>query len=571
MALLDLSAELLLSIAADLRQVDLLNISLTCKRLRHVTEPELYREYNNLRPGCHPFLPFIKKIIERPELAKHVRRVDLRSWQTVDIFHPVFGLTDLAFEKVQANALTESDYTLLAEASKAAGVITAVDRYNSKSRVVEKCGLTRHKPLLVDPWYIHLFDDKVPFDEIPYDRKYCQLLRSGIEDPLVVLLLALLPNVNEIFLRGGPRDVNMLAWRAHHRFASLRRLIVCGQGDPLIWPVEFFSTILVTTRLESFEVQGGSSWYCNIGDPEPDGEQVMPLALQPGSLNHVRSLHMELCCLNISDMQNLLLACTGLKLFYYSAGNADVALRSPSPAKMIELLQPLKDSLEVLSLDLSPLWYEDYRGGGDKRLRSLTHMTALKLLDISAEMWRPVEKNDEVNGDIYPWYEDLTLHEISDLHLRLPPNLHTLIFHVKRKQLEPKIGQLEDLIQKQPAFLPNLQHLHVGSNKYRYCTEVNNLNRRLEGPLRPESRRLSVGVGTDRLETIFDKVIPSDSIPDTKWFGNKYATRHVEDFTSGEEDYFISGEEDDSSDENDYGSDEDDEVSDDEYEHSDGV
>jgi hypothetical protein len=56
---------------------------------------------------------------------------------------------------------------------------------------------------------------------------------------------------------------------------------------------------------------------------------------------------------------------------------------------MIELLEPLKDSLEALSLELESEYTED---GSievyDGRLDSLAHMTALQILDTSAEMWK---------------------------------------------------------------------------------------------------------------------------------------------------------------------------------------
>src|SRR5215813_11288199 len=74
----DLSTELLLHIASFLSQVDLLNISLTDKHLRGCTEPELYREYTNVRPYGRSFKPFLRRMIERPDLTRHVRRLELR-------------------------------------------------------------------------------------------------------------------------------------------------------------------------------------------------------------------------------------------------------------------------------------------------------------------------------------------------------------------------------------------------------------------------------------------------------------------------------------------------------------
>lgn len=210
MSLLDLSGELILCVASFLRQVDLLNISLTCKHLRHVTEPELFREYNNVRLGCHPFLPFIKKIIERPELAKYVHRVDLKNWESLDIVYPRYDYDPFkgrVLETPRFNPLSELDYNLLTEAAKAAGVIAAIDPYESRCRVLDQYELMCAKKYKFNrPWYKYLLDPSATLDEIPYDRKYCQMLRAGIEVAFVVLILALLPKVRRIFVQGGPQS-----------------------------------------------------------------------------------------------------------------------------------------------------------------------------------------------------------------------------------------------------------------------------------------------------------------------------------------------------------------------------
>lgn len=94
--------------------------------------------------------------------------------------------------------------------------------------------------------YEHLFGDEVHFNDVSYDTKFCQLLRAGVEDAQVVLLLAMLPNLQEVFLRGGPHDVKSLEWRASHKFASLRKLTVCGGiGEPS-WPTGILAIALLS-------------------------------------------------------------------------------------------------------------------------------------------------------------------------------------------------------------------------------------------------------------------------------------------------------------------------------------
>jgi hypothetical protein len=78
-----LSTELILCIASFLGRTDLLSVSVTCKHLREATEPKLYREYINLRLYGSPIIKFVKRILQKPELAKYVMRLDLKDWDTL--------------------------------------------------------------------------------------------------------------------------------------------------------------------------------------------------------------------------------------------------------------------------------------------------------------------------------------------------------------------------------------------------------------------------------------------------------------------------------------------------------
>ena len=83
MRLVDLAPELLLNIAAFLPQVDLLNIAITSKHLRDVTQPELYREYNNDPGSGRSLMLLVMRLVRQPELSKHVRRVNIGVCQHV--------------------------------------------------------------------------------------------------------------------------------------------------------------------------------------------------------------------------------------------------------------------------------------------------------------------------------------------------------------------------------------------------------------------------------------------------------------------------------------------------------
>jgi hypothetical protein len=138
MPFLDLSPELLLMVASQVRQVDLLNLSLVCKHLHDVVVPELYREYSNPRLYARSFLPFIKTIIAHPEYAKQVRRVDLRAWDGLDslrITHSERG--EARGRAIREYELSQEDYFLTTQAAKASGVISTIDPYEPSSRLID--------------------------------------------------------------------------------------------------------------------------------------------------------------------------------------------------------------------------------------------------------------------------------------------------------------------------------------------------------------------------------------------------------------------------------------------------
>ena len=75
--LLDLSAELILCIAANLLQASLLKVALVCKALRSITTPELYREFTQSEPNRTPSSRFAHVIVRHQELTKYVQTVAL--------------------------------------------------------------------------------------------------------------------------------------------------------------------------------------------------------------------------------------------------------------------------------------------------------------------------------------------------------------------------------------------------------------------------------------------------------------------------------------------------------------
>jgi hypothetical protein len=223
--LLDLSAELLLCIAAFVNQTDLLNLSLTSKKLRAMTEPELFREYNNLAHRARTFAPFVRRLIERPDLTKYVKRLNLRAWPNLSTVERIDRIRDDALDSGRESEPSADDYDLMTVAAKNAGIIESIYPYELESHVIKEIFLQRPLSSYIYweqyDWVKHLFDPDIPARAIPPDQVFCQNLRAGIEDSFIVLLLALLPNVQEIHLYGVPES-GSLPWKAPtHRFKLL--------------------------------------------------------------------------------------------------------------------------------------------------------------------------------------------------------------------------------------------------------------------------------------------------------------------------------------------------------------
>jgi hypothetical protein len=370
----------------------------------------------------------------------------------------------------------------------------------------------------------HIFDDQIGINEVSYDRKFCQILRAGIEDAQVVLLLALLPNIREIFMRGGPDDLNTLTWRASHNFESLRDLTVCGP-DTLIWPLSFFNDLLRTTRkLETLQCCIGSSWYRTLTEIEPDPSHILPVNIQPHSLNCMRTLELKYCCLTASDLRGLIAACPRLESFCYHVATSSEGVPGPSSTAIIEILEPLKNTLKDLYLDVPLVDNEDRRV---QEIRSLTHMKTLEILDTAATMWLDII-NEDFALDEYDSDDSNASLSARCLYSRLPTSIQKLIFHETQnsEETEPALSQMIDLVRMQPEVLPKLVEVVIETSDEDYIEELSEIITTVQESQAGDNVQLvKVNFGPGPA-SIFDSVIPSIGLPDTKWFGNKYSVRH---------------------------------------------
>ncbi|KAH7395268.1 hypothetical protein DE146DRAFT_595527, partial [Phaeosphaeria sp. MPI-PUGE-AT-0046c] len=194
---------------------------------------------------------------------------------------------------------------------------------------------------------------------------------------------------------------------------------------------------------------------------------------------------------------------------------------------MIKLLLPLGNSLEELYLDLDIRWHENTEQDESPGITSLSHMTALKVLDTTAEMWSCLDKY-EMTDEGYDVDADSDELPSDDIRLcyRLPRSLEILLFHQSEDAPEPAINQIRDLMQMRPQLLPNLKHIMFGTEDTwsesaldEFIFETAKLH--VDAGLEP----LQAWVSGDRFDTVFDHVQSSSTLPGIRWFAeiDKYS------------------------------------------------
>ncbi|KAJ4986272.1 hypothetical protein SVAN01_08207 [Stagonosporopsis vannaccii] len=530
--LLELSTEIILCVASVLEQADLMNISLTCKHLKDATKPELYRVYSN--PHLHGRLiaKFVIHLARYPEIAKHVKEIDIKGWQALaellpEHYEANYMLTRYrstreekaeTFDRFRRPEPTEDEYSLLVAAAMATGVIKEALLYGDESTIIK-----RVRPMLStdipdgSPWYANILGDDCTWDNVPYDRKFCELLRSGTDDPYAVLLLAFLPHLSHIFLRGARAEPTSLGLPSPlHAYKALRTLKIGCMDAQDAWGIDYLNGMLMHAPLEELYLHNASSW-CQQGQDTYNDDKAATLRLQPASLR-LTKLEMVNCALTKSDMQMLLNATTSLRSLLYWTGDDDTGPDNFLSQELIDMLEPFKNTLEELYLEIEHLWGDSEFVG---RIKTLSHFTALKILDTTVEMWECLLDGDGEHARIDA--EQLFCY-------RLPRNLKKLVLHPLKhhnREFGPDVPaplQIESLDSKCAELLQDLQEVYIGSTD---ADDARALDNALECRLRhrPNLRIVvdTSGTGGGPTRSFFHDVLISRRSPVTKWDGEKYS------------------------------------------------
>jgi hypothetical protein len=80
--------------------------------------------------------------------------------------------------------------------------------------------------------YANVYDNRQSsLHNLLFDTQFCKLLRYGLEESCIILLMALLPNIRDLKLWSAPYHPHSLRWQTTHGFKNLKRFTVSALWD----------------------------------------------------------------------------------------------------------------------------------------------------------------------------------------------------------------------------------------------------------------------------------------------------------------------------------------------------
>jgi hypothetical protein len=214
-----LPTEILDQITSLLPRSALLAFALTSKKASASATDTLYKTYlNRTAPAKAPFHLFLRTICERSDLAARVKRVDIRGWRSeyeVVTGAAWRGLTqDRKSDKVERNG---PSFTTTEKAVRG----SATERFKLFVSAAVKAGLIAKPTSLTVP---ALKSSIVWYTTLKEDGDLLRLLGRGVEDAQLVLMLALLPNM-EFLCIDGLSPFPLLDWLVKSVRTAVRHVL----------------------------------------------------------------------------------------------------------------------------------------------------------------------------------------------------------------------------------------------------------------------------------------------------------------------------------------------------------
>jgi hypothetical protein len=424
----------------------LLRLSLVSKEVNHLTNPYLYSTYESPVANYNSFnYLFLKTIIRRPDLARHIKRVILHSFESSKSPHPIRGQYKLSNEDKE--------------------LFKIVVRY--------------------------FCDIK---NELNLNRTWLRELETDSEDARVALLLVLLPNLEFLFFKecykpfmtlkilslGGitPREalqLNSIRSRSlrsssriplppletvenlHKSFLSLHSIrTISGDykygylGFQNLWP------LFRILNLTSLEIGLANANWENSNDL---GEDATSISIERLSLMY--------SALNWKAIDITIGRCKHLKEFHYIYGRIHMYGLHFTPRELVRALAQHKHTLEVVEVNFDDDWqkvgwqalpYEDlYFDQSLKELGKLKKLSCSQQALVGLLHQVPKDIFDERNGGelLAPPDGGFRLADI------LPSSLEELTVQCGDQRLVSHLRELGDSTMYGRKLFPKLRNIVV--------------------------------------------------------------------------------------------------------------
>ena len=273
MELIDLPVELLTSVASHLAPGELYRFCQSCRLCWQVAEPLLYHTYRTPEPPIKfenghthrkaPITPFIQRLIQHPELRVYVRRVELSHWSTA---------SNILVDGYAPQTLSHEDFVRYFNTAKELGLI----EQEMSRQVLVRRGWPLYRPKM------GFLVSRDPDEGKPWQFRWLRQLHAGLEDPQILVMMFLLPRLEEISIEGNPYEG--LPWRvlelAPHGFPHLRKLTVQQVHGNFMEYVP----LLAAPGMQTFEAWRGDLTRFTAFNPPAKTSPVTDLFLEYFSL-----------------------------------------------------------------------------------------------------------------------------------------------------------------------------------------------------------------------------------------------------------------------------------------------
>lgn len=327
---------------------DLAALRATATGFNELITPELFREYVNITEGVEvkkSFVPFLRIIAARPDLARHCKSIEVREFST----RTLANRDDMEYYKWNPwGRLSIQDYNLFARAAMDAEIVHQAGRRSNN----------------------------------PADKQFLNGLLAGDEDAQLSLIFACLPNLEKITLHGFPSPPfrsmqwNTVLGSTKHGFSRLAEFsaVSCnGRAmERLTWSFDELDFLLRLPRFRKFHAE-----RILLNDRNPLWDSLP-------ATSSLKSLRLHSCELGSKAANALLRSCTALETFEYSwgrgAGTDLTEVESLYAAEIREALSEHKHSLRTLYLDFRD--YEHWEEIGQDWVGSFKEFSKLARLGI---------------------------------------------------------------------------------------------------------------------------------------------------------------------------------------------